>query len=525
MSFRELEVKPEYRSLIDDVVESFYTPILKESVLYRRAVGFFSSSALVEITNGILGLLKNNGRIELIASPRLTEEDVIAIENGFERREEIIEEVLIRDLLEIKGDFEESRLNLLSNLIATNRLELKIAFLESNNSIGMFHEKLGLMYDKEDNIIAFTGSMNETANAISINYESIDVYTSWSYDEHRVYNKEAAFNAMWNDYEPNLIVKSFPNVNKEIISRYKVSEITDFNNYSFKNDNTLKDHKKEGPSVPDYVKIRPYQIEAISEWENKGFVGIFDMATGTGKTYTALAAISHLYHKNKERLAVIIVCPYQHLVEQWKDDIVAFGMKPIICYSASKQKNWEERLKTSIEAFNLKVLNHFCVITTNATFSKSKFQNLISKIKKDALIVADEAHNFGAKKLSNVMPEHFEYRLALSATIERHGDPIGTKRIYDYFGEKCIEYTLKQAIDNGMLTRYYYYPVVVSLNESELDEYIEKTNKFINSISKRPEDERSNLTSYEKMLLIARSRIVAGAFDKVEKLKEINALV
>lgn len=64
-------------------------------------------------------------------------------------------------------------MNLLSNLIAAGRLEIKIAFLEDDNMIGMFHEKLGLMYDAEDNIIAFSGSMNESANAFTKNYEAI----------------------------------------------------------------------------------------------------------------------------------------------------------------------------------------------------------------------------------------------------------------------------------------------------------------------------------------------------------------
>jgi hypothetical protein len=113
--------------LIDNVVQDFYNPLLSEAILYRRAVGFFSSSALIEITNGIQGLLRNNGRIELIASPKLTPEDIAAIEDGFERRHEIIEQSLLRELNEAKGKFEESRLNLLSNLIAAGVLEIKIS--------------------------------------------------------------------------------------------------------------------------------------------------------------------------------------------------------------------------------------------------------------------------------------------------------------------------------------------------------------------------------------------------------------
>ena len=525
MSFQDNNIKTEYRSLIDNVITDFYNPLLGEAILYRRAVGFFSSSALIEITNGIQGLLRNKGRIELIASPKLTSEDIAAIEDGFERRNEIIEQSLLRELKEAKGKFEESRLNLLSNLIAAGVLEIKIAFLEANNTIGMFHEKMGLMYDHDDNIIAFTGSMNETANAFSHNYESIDAFASWTHDSERVYAKQSAFNAMWNDYEPNIKVTSFPNIEKEIIEKYKKEDIADFSTIALtpkghnESKNDTPDEVTFGPRVPSYVKIRPYQSDAIEAWENSGYVGIFDMATGTGKTYTALAAIAHLFKKNNSRLAVVIVCPYQHLVEQWKEDIVAFGMKPIVCYSASKQKNWETRLKTSVEGFVCGAIDHFCAVTTNATFSGEFFQSQLQKLGNDALIVADEAHNFGAENLSLNLPWNIPYRLALSATIERHGDEEGTQRIFDYFGRKCIEYTLKQAIENNMLTRYFYYPVPVSLDEEELDEYLTLTEKLSASMARHSNEKKIKLTSYEKTLLIKRSRIVAGAKEKVEVLR------
>lgn len=161
MSFQDLELKPEYRSKLDNVIRDFYVPVLKQSVTYKRAVGFFSSSALLSLTAGISGLVNNGGSIQLIASPRLSQEDIDAINDGLRRRDEVIKEALLRELHEPKGKFEEKRLNLLSNLIAAGRLEIKIAFLEDDNTVGMFHEKLGLMYDADGNVIAFSGSMNE----------------------------------------------------------------------------------------------------------------------------------------------------------------------------------------------------------------------------------------------------------------------------------------------------------------------------------------------------------------------------
>lgn len=523
MGFLNIDIKSEYRSRLDNVIKDFYVPVLKQAVLYKRAVGFFSSTALVEMSAGICGLVKNGGKIQLIASPHLSANDIEAINNGLKRRDVVIEEALIRQLSEPIGAEETARLNLLSNLIAAGVLEIKIAFLETDNTVGMFHEKMGLMYDNDQNIIAFSGSMNESFNAFRQNYEAVDVFTSWTSDENRVMAKQAAFNAMWNDYEPSIRVRDFPKVADLIIKKYRTDNNTDLSldEKSFdaeSNDESFATKADNGPHIPSKVKMRPYQIEAINSWAEKDYRGIFDMATGTGKTYTALAAIATLYKATSNNLAVFIVCPYQHLVEQWKDDIVAFGMKPIVCYSASSQRNWKERLKTAATSFNIGVQNHFCVVTTNATFSSDYVQGIVKKMRGNVLLVVDEAHNFGAENLSTTLMDNMKYRLALSATIDRHGDPEGTSKLYAYFGEKCIEYTLKDAIDNKMLTPYYYYPVVVSLSETELEEYLDLTAKIRKNIHP---DKRGKvvLSEYAKMLLIKRARLVSGAVEKIDVLR------
>ena len=71
MSFAELQIEPEYRSLTTDVAKNFYIPVLKESILYQRAVGFFASSVLAQISEGVESLAENGGKIQLIASPHL----------------------------------------------------------------------------------------------------------------------------------------------------------------------------------------------------------------------------------------------------------------------------------------------------------------------------------------------------------------------------------------------------------------------------------------------------------------------
>jgi superfamily II DNA or RNA helicase len=529
MGFTEINIKTEYRSLSDDVIKEFYIPLLKEAVLYKRAVGFFSSSALIEISKGISGLIKNGGKIQLVASPRLSEEDVNAINKGFELKNDVLDQAIIKSFTPPKDIFEEERLNLLAHLVADGILDIKIAFMEKDKNIGMFHEKMGLIYDQNKNVLAFTGSMNETITAFSHNYESIDVFCSWTTDEERVFAKENAFSAIWNDYEPSIKIIDFPNVAKELLQTYKKDIVNyDIDKSEFANKSEIDltaDSQdlpkiKTGPKIPEDVQLHDYQLEAISEWKKRNYMGIFDMATGTGKTYTGLGAIAELHETLNGNLAVFIVCPYQHLVEQWVEDILKFGMKPIIGYSASKQKDWKRRLKDSVMGFNLEVNKHFCFISTNATFSSDFVQDQLMKLRGNVVLVVDEAHNFGAKHLSKMLNPNIPFRLALSATLERHGDEEGTETLFNYFGDKCIEYTLKQAIDSNKLTPYYYYPIVVSLNDDELLEYKNITSQIFKHCSK---DNRGKLKISEtgKMLLIKRARLVAAAQDKIIKLAKL----
>lgn len=195
-------------------------------------------------------------------------------------------------------------------------------------------------------------------------------------------------------------------------------------------------------------------------------------------------------------------------------------MKPIICYSASSQKNWRERLKTAVNSFNLGVIQHFCMLSTNATFSLDYVQTEILKLSGNIVLVVDEAHNFGAEKLSDTLLPHIPYRLALSATIDRHGDEEGTRKLYNYFGDKCIEYTLEDAINARMLTPYYYHPIPVSLNEEELSEYLELSAKIKRNVYPNKKGE-IQLSEYVKLLLIQRARIVAGASEKISALYDL----
>lgn len=530
MSLIEREIKSEYRSLIDNVVQDFYIPLLGEAVVYQRAVGFFSSSSLVEISKGIAALAKRGGKIQIVASPYLSEEDVEAIRKGYEDRNAIIEKALLTQLSEEALDYYSmERLNLLATLIAEGILDIRIAYTEDRKGIGMYHEKMGIITDAEGNSVAFSGSMNESSTAMSINYETIDVFRSWGddFEANHVRLKANAFSSIWNDTEPNIHVLEFPSISQALIEKYKKKPANfEVDQEQFaKPSHQRKKHDSAygrcGARIPADITLHDYQKEAIAAWVGENYRGIFDMATGTGKTFTGLGAVAKLSEDLDDELAVIIVCPYQHLVEQWVEDIVRFNISPIIGYSSSSQKDWKKRLAQAVRDQKLRTdKKFFCFVCTNATFTNPVVQDQIEKIKSPILLLVDEAHNFGARSLSKLLDDRFEYRLALSATLERHRDEEGTAALYSFFGKKCIEYSLERAIKEDKLTPYKYHPVLVYLNEEELEHY-EQISFELSKHVKKGKNGKIKLDSYGEILAIKRSRIVAGAVNKIGRLLDV----
>lgn len=518
MSFQDLNILRSYKTNKNDVVREFYLPVLKRAVLYERAVGFFSSTALIELSKGLVGLVRNGGKIRFVVSPLLSEEDIQAIQDGYNSRE-VVSNALIREFREPNDHSAKERLGWLSKLIAMGVLEIKVAFTPPSKITGMYHEKTGVIFDEEGNRIAFTGSMNETINAFHNNFESIVVFNSLiPEDKQRVIDLENDFDLLWSGKEENVEVLEFPKVVRDRLVPFEKDVQSDVQSAIEQEDEAEFSPPIAGiPRIPKGVMLHEYQIEAIDNWVKCGFRGIFDMATGTGKTYTGLGAVAKIF-EIKQHVAVIIVAPYQHLVDQWVEDIVKFNMRPTIGYSASKQKNWKRRLQDDVLDYNLGVINVFCFVTTNATFSSKFVQELLGTLKRETLLIIDEAHNFGSQRLSTTLNPNFEYRLALSATLERHNDPQGTQVLKSYFGPKCIEYGLERAIRENKLTPYYYYPVLVYLDDDEVVEYLDLS-YLISKECHRDKYGILKVTENGKKLMLKRSRLIAGAKQKISALK------
>ena len=288
-------------------------------------------------------------------------------------------------------------------------------------------------------------------------------------------------------------------------------------------DNRLKEssknyrYRQQGiPTFPDDLSLRRYQHQAVANWlENKGR-GTLKMATGSGKTIIALAIAAELYQQIGLQV-LLIVCPYRHLVTQWSRECQKFNLKPIL--AMTRVENWQGELSNQL--YNLSNLpqSFLTIITTNSTLISEGFQSQLKYFPAKTLIVGDEAHNLGSTRIESSLPRNIGLRLALSATPERQYDELGTEALLDYFGSIIQpEFTLADAIKQGALAHYLYYPVFVELTASEAEEYAKLTKRIGWSLNKNPNfQDNDNLTS----LLTKRSRLIATAANKLTCLQEL----
>ena len=275
------------------------------------------------------------------------------------------------------------------------------------------------------------------------------------------------------------------------------------------------------PRIPSDLKLRPYQQQAIDNWFANRGRGTLKMATGTGKTITALAIATQL-HQEISLQVLIVVCPYRHLVTQWGRECEKFALQPILAFESVH--TWQSQLSTilyNIHSGNQKFIS---VITTNSTFISDSFQSQLKYFPEKTLIIGDEAHHLGSPKLEKCLPKNIGLRLALSATPERYFDEEGTIAISDYFGQILQpELTLAHAIQQGALAPYLYHPILVELTEAESRDYVKLTSKigwaFLLSEKQKGQTDKENL----KLLLMRRSRLVASAKNKLAALKKLMA--
>ncbi|MFI3252472.1 MAG: DEAD/DEAH box helicase family protein [bacterium] len=523
MSLKTYEFKRRYKTYLEDVIEEFYNPCLSNAINYYRTTAYFTAGILLKLSIGLIQLAQNKGKIKMIISHQIKQVEYDAILNGEKAKVEDKFNSLFDENEFSSFEQRNDRFGLLSYLIQKDILEIKVAYLITDSRAdGILHTKTGIFVDRDDNMVAMTGSANDTYNAFTVNYEDISVFCSWKNSdlESRCIDINNDFEKLWNNKEDGVLTLDFPEIVKNRLMKYHKAT-NDYTNLDKELleillQIKLKSNREEKEMIGnEEIKLHDYQEEAICQWENNDYNGILDMATGTGKTFTALGAICKL-HAEIGRLFVVICVPYTHLVEQWSSEAKLFNIDVIKCYDSFNK--YKANLKSLINNFKMKRKKFGCIIITNSSFTNENIQSLLISIANDTMFIVDEAHNFGAPKISKTLEVNYKYRLGLSATIHRHNDNEGTEKIINYFDKIIFSYSLERAIQEDKLTKYYYFPIVSYFNSDELDRYIEVTKK----INTYHYDRKSNsLPSGLKSLLIKRARIVAETKSKINNLIKI----
>ncbi|VXD16593.1 Type III restriction enzyme, res subunit [Planktothrix serta PCC 8927] len=271
------------------------------------------------------------------------------------------------------------------------------------------------------------------------------------------------------------------------------------------------------PQIPPSLHLRAYQQQAVNNWFANRGRGTLKMATGSGKTITALAIATELYQKIGLQ-ALIIVCPYRHLVTQWAKEAEKFNFNPILAFESVQY--WQRQLSNELYQLRAGYQPFLTIITTNSTLISEGFQSQIRYFPEKTLMVGDEAHNLGSPRLEESLPRNIGLRLALSATPERHFDDSGTDAILNYFGPVLQpELTLAEAIRQGALVRYLYYPILVELTEAESRAYHRLTTRIGWALMEDNKNWENNETI--TALLIQRSRLIASATNKLDALRQL----
>lgn len=514
MSLIDIDILEEYRTGEQDLVESFYKPCVSEATIYDRAVGYFRSTVFLLIGPSLINFAKRGGTMRLICSPVLTNEDYSAISAGYRSREEAVGDAMVRDLEDIYFDEQlKANTEALATLIALGVISVKIAFRAGGR--GIYHEKMGIFKDNDGNVVSFKGSVNESWNGWHDrgNYESFDTYCSWDEDKERtrVNNSESYFDRLWKDELSAIRIVDFPSVAKEkiqTIAKESIDQIDTAALYEVKNS------FKKLVETSDKRSPLPHQSAAIRSWVKQGKRGVFEHATGSGKTFTALIAMKE--HLSVDGVALVLV-PDRLLHKQWGEEIKDELPESLVLKAGNGHNRW--RQKRTLRHFTQpgKGLGKRIVLATMQTARLTDFLEGICQ-GDHLMVVADEVHEIGSNENSKIMDINSGSRMGLSATPRRYGDPLGTAKIFDYFG-KIVEppFTLIDAIKQGRLVEYEYHSASIRLTAEESDAWEAATREILKEYaqSKRDDGGTPIVSPQLQNMLIQRSRIAKKASAKI----------
>lgn len=525
-----------YKSGRENEPVEFYLNGLCNSNGFDLLLGYFSSAAINILSLGFATFLYNGGNVRMIVNNILSEDDrdVLSV-----AEDPVINDLLI-DLANIKSvhakldEYGKHFFQCLAWLIAKKRIQLKL--IRPKFGQGISHYKNGIFYNEND-YVGFSASCNFTAYGLLENLERLDAFLSWENSRSTKFVKGITkeFNDIFSEeatYVDYLSIKDVELAIRKEFGDKTINELLIQERELLKKRSQALDNKKlkkafekawenidaieSSPKFPFIEGPREYQKKAYESWIANDYKGIFAMATGTGKTITALNCLlqeikmnsSHIYH-------AIIIVPTITLVNQWADECIRFNFRDIIKVSSKYQ--WESELATTLSIAQ-RTPTSFIIITTYASFIKDRFNKYLQSLPDDTIFIADEAHNIGSPAvLQTLKNTSLKKRIGLSATPKRIYDIEGSMAMEEFFNDRepyTYSFSMEKAIEQGILCKYYYHPHIVKLTEDELKEYMvitKKLSKFFNR-----DTGYFDVDDIVQMLLLKRKRIIHKAVNKLE---------
>ena len=525
-------IQPIYFLPDDNLADDVLVPCLSAADTFDCMVGYFSSRSFAQLAPGLATFLKDPRRkLRLIVSPFLTQTDREALERGAKSATQIIAESVESLLLSEEGIVSHT-LRCLSYLIAHNRLVMKIALMKD----AQFHLKAWIVTRSGEGLAAH-GSGNFTEAGLVKNYEQVTISRSWidTNQNHIVTVLQDKFATLWGSKEPSCRIYDLPDAIRDRILR----------DYPVDNPPTEKDYRDlvaeaggfdqeetwglsltgadeyNNFDIPRYLMYREgeyaHQGKAVDAWCANSFRGILEMATGSGKTITALIGAKHLHERHKP-LLVVIAAPYLPLVDQWCTEVKTFGVTPINLTDVSGTRGRKRLLAKSQRRLRHGHRDVEILVTTYDTLCQTDFATAVSAISAAKLLIADEVHNLGGREAFVAdPPDYFDYRIGLSATPVRQYDEEGTALLVDYFDGVVFSFPLHEAI-GVCLVPYDYYVHTVYLNEREADQWLELTEAIKRITAWQESEDRSE---YVQKLLRDRRLVLETAEQKIVTLDQL----
>lgn len=497
---RSLRFRGRYTTGRSDLVADFFRPCLDASQRYDRAAGFFSSGLYLLVGLEMAAFAKRGGIMRLVCCPRLSENDLEAIRDGYLAR--TAGNSLIRELEDVLNDpVAHAAGRLLATLIFHRNLELRIAFRPRH--MGIYHDKVGIFVDKQGDKVSFDGSANESWSAWAErgNFEAFHAFTSWD-DPDRASLDVEYFESLWSGHEPGLEVIPFPEVAQERLEALVDSEGIDHAQERL----TTAIHQQE--AAPQKPKLFRHQQRVLEDWRAQQHRGIVEHATGSGKTITALSAAAEALDTGH---AILVVVPSIVLLDQWRREVASFfGSSVSVMTAGGGNNEWRSgaTVRNVLEPGARRL-----VLATLDTAATQDFTSRLEDLHPLTLIV-DEVHRTGSPERRNLLDSiDADWRLGLSATWEREGDAAGTAAILDYF-ERVLQpvYSLADAVNDGRLSPYRYVVHPLSLTGEEMERWKRETV----AVGRALGQSGGEVSESVRQLLIRRARIIKNAAGKPE---------